>query len=366
MNEKIISGIQQIGIGVADVHLAWGWYKKYFGMDIRVFEEAAPAELMLPYTGGIPRSRHAALALNLQGGGGFEIWQYTDRIPQPPNFELQLGDLGIFAAKIKSKDVEATFNCYKSEGLSVIGNLNETGGKKHFFVRDPYNNLFQIVPATDWFKNENKLTGAVYGAIIGVTDIDRSKEYYSSILGYDKVVYDNTAIFPDFDGIPGSKNKFRRALLQHSKPRIGAFSQMLGASEIELIQVLDRNPAKIFKDRLWGDLGFIHLCFDINGMSLLREECKQKGCPFTVDTGDSFDMGEAAGAFAYNEDPDGTLIEFVETHRIPVVKKLGIYINLRKRNPEKSLPRWMLGAMGINRAKDITFIKAAYSVTGES
>jgi catechol 2,3-dioxygenase-like lactoylglutathione lyase family enzyme len=355
MNEKIISGIQQIGIGVADVHRAWGWYKKYFGMDIRVFEEAAPAELMLPYTGGKPRRRHAALAINLQGGGGFEIWQYTDRIPQAPVFELQLGDLGIFAVKIKSKDVEATYNWYKSEGLNVIGNLSEFEGEKHFFVRDPYNNLFQVVSGSDWFKNENKLTGGSYGAIIGSTDIDRSKEFYSSILGYDEVEYDKTETFPDLNGIPGAKSKFRRMLLKHNKPRQGAFSQLLGASEIELIQDIERKPAKIFQDRLWGDLGFIHLCFDINGMSLLRGECKEKGCPFTVDTGDSFDMGEAAGAFAYTEDPDGTLIEFVETHRIPVIKKLGFYINLRKRKPEKPLPRWMLGAMRINRAKDIGY-----------
>ena len=29
--------------------------------------------------------RHAVLAINIQGGGGFEIWQFTDRQPQPPN-----------------------------------------------------------------------------------------------------------------------------------------------------------------------------------------------------------------------------------------------------------------------------------------
>ena len=46
-------------------------------------------------------------------------------------------------------------------------------------------------------------------------------------------------------------------------------------------------------------------------------------------------MGEAAGHFAYIEDPDGTLIEFVETLKIPIIKKLGWYINLEKRAPEK-------------------------------
>jgi catechol 2,3-dioxygenase-like lactoylglutathione lyase family enzyme len=353
MNEKIISGIQQIGIGVANMHEAWGWYKKYFGVDVRVFEEAAPASLMLPYTGGVPRNRHAALAINLSGGGGFEIWQYTDRIPVASEFELQVGDLGIFAAKIKSKNVKATYDWFKHEGLHIVGDLVEQNGSEHFFVRDPYNNLFQIVSSGNWFRREKKLTGASYGAIIGVSDIEKSKEFYRDILGYDVVIYDQAKVFEDFSVLPGGKGKLRRVLLKNSKPRLGAFSLLFGTSEIELVQTLDRTPKKIFKDRYWGDLGFIHICFDIQGMNLLREECKEKGCPFTVDTGDSFDMGEAAGAFAYTEDPDGALIEFVETHKIPIVKKLGIYLNLQKRNPQKALPNWMLNAMSMNKAKDI-------------
>ncbi|MEO1711763.1 MAG: VOC family protein, partial [Bacteroidota bacterium] len=107
--------------------------------------------------------------------------------------------------------------------------------------------------------------------------------------------------------------------------------------------------------RLWGDLGFIHLCFDINGMAELRDLCAQKGHPFTVDSAadrDTFDMGEAAGNFSYIEDPDGTLIEFVETHKIPILKKLNWYLDLRKRNPEKPLPHWMLRTLALNRVKD--------------
>ncbi len=357
MKEKIISGIQQIGIGVKNMHEAWGWYKHYFGVDVRVFEEAAPAALMLPYTGGKTRNRHAALAMNLQGGGGFEIWQYTDRIPVAPKFEIQVGDLGIFAAKIKSKNVKATYNWFKEEGLNVIGEVSVKEGIESFFVRDPYNNLFQIVSSGNWFRNEEKLTGASYGIILGVSDIEKSKAFYSTILGYDEVVYDKTDVFHDFTNIPGGKGKFRRVLLKHSKPRLGAFSLLLGSSRIELVQALDREPKNIFQDRYWGDLGFIHICFDIRGMNLLREECKNYGSPFTVDTGDSFDMGEAAGAFSYTEDPDGTLIEFVETHKVPVIKKLGIYLNLQKRDPQKSLPKWMVNALGLNKAKDIKFGK---------
>ena len=148
-------------------------------------------------------------------------------------------------------------------------------------------------------------------------------DFYRSILGYDEVIFDETSIFGEYAGLPGGNNRFRRVVLRHSKPRLGAFSPLFGTSEIELVHVVDRQAQKIYQERFWGDLGFIHLCFDISGMDLLREECKQKGCPFTVDVDHSFDMGEAAGSFSYTEDPDGTLIEFVETHKIPILKNLG-------------------------------------------
>jgi hypothetical protein len=127
-------------------------------------------------------------------------------------------------------------------------------------------------------------------------------------------------------------------MLSHSQQRKGSFSRLIGPSRIELVQCLTRTPQKIFGGRYWGDLGFIHLCFDIHGMQALRTKCSAAGSPFTVDSSSSFDMGDAAGHFSYIEDADGTLIEFVETHRLPVLKKLGIYLDLKKRNPEKPLP----------------------------
>ena len=352
MGEIIISGIQQVGIGVANIHDAWKWYRKHFGTDIRIFEDEAEAKLMLPYTGGKPRSRHAALALNMQGGGGFEIWQYKSRQPEGPRMPVLLGDYGIFAVKIKSKDVEASHRLYSSEGLNVSELEKDPKGDDSFFVNDPYGNYFQIVKGNSWFVNENKLTGAAYGVLIGVSDINKSVTFYNDILGYDEVVYDSTGTFKDLKGIPGSKNAYRRVLLKHSKSRKGAFSRVLGESQIELFQVTDRTANNIFDGRFWGDLGFIHLCYDINGMDYLREKCDSLGHPFTVDSSSSFDMGEAAGHFSYIEDPDGTLIEFVETHKVPILKKLGWYLNLEKRNPQKSLPGWMLKSLAFNRVKD--------------
>jgi catechol 2,3-dioxygenase-like lactoylglutathione lyase family enzyme len=199
------------------------------------------------------------------------------------------------------------------------------------------------------------MTGGSYGAVIGVSDIEKSRVVYSDILGYDEVVYDITAVFPDLAGLPGGDRECRRVLLRRSRSFAGPFSKMLGNSEIELVSTA-RPGKKIYENRFWGDPGFIHLCYDMRGMDELKNFCESKGYPFSVDSkksheGNSFDMGEAAGHFAYIEDPDGILIEFVETHKIALLKKLGLYLDLRKRDPHKALPDWMLNTLRFSRVK---------------
>lgn len=349
----IISGIQQVGIGVSNVHEGFKWYRQYLGMDIPIFEEAAEANLMLPYTGGKPHQRHAILAINMKGGGGFEIWQYTSRKPQACAFQPCLGDIGLFCAKIKSDDVNASYQFLKSKGVKLLSEVvKNPAGNLHFFISDAFGNLFEIVEDTTWFGKGKLNTGGPVGMMIGVKNIERSKAFYATILGYDKVVYETQGSFEDLKGLPGGAVQCKRVLLTHSKPRVGPFSKLFGNSYIELIEAVNYDARSIFENRFWGDLGFIHLCFDIKNMNALKAACEKAGHPFTVDGGAGFEMGEAAGHFTYIEDPDGTLIEFVETKKIPIMKKWNWYLDLRKRAPEKPLPNWMLKALGMNRVKD--------------
>ena len=353
---KIICGIQQMGIGVPNVPVIWKWYRDHFGVDVRIFEEAAEAPLMTRYTGGTIHARTATLALSMEGGGGFEIWQFTSRNTEKADFTVQLGDYGLFACRIKSKNVADTHAFLTAKGVNVLSEPQQLpNGQSHFLVLDPNGNLFDIVEGDGWFmdtKFEGK-TGGVAGAMIGVSSIEKALPLYCDILGYTKVEYDFTEISPAFAGIPGGQTAVRRVLLAHPEQRKGPFAKLLGPTQIELIQAVERTDARpIFENRFWGDWGFIHLCFDIQGMDALQAECEAKGFPFTVDSGKTFDMGEAGGRFSYIEDPDGTWIEFVETHKVPVMKKLGWYIHLKNKKPGAFLPNWMLRAMRFNRVKD--------------
>ena len=246
-------------------------------------------------------------------------------------FQISMGDLGIYAAKIKSRDVRKAYEVHLANGLHIPGGIHtDPAGQLHYFVQDPYGNLFQVVCEHVSFKKQKSVTGGTAGSIIGVSNIDTALTFYANILNYDQVVYDQTGLFEDFLGLEGGDQKCRRVLLKPSKPKKGGFSPLFGPTQIELIQVLEKEPRKVFEGREWGELGFIHLCFDVHNMNALKTECQNHGFPFTVDSMNGFDMGTTSGHFSYVEDPDGTLIEFVETHRLPIIQKLGWYLNLKK------------------------------------
>lgn len=351
MSAPLISGIQQVGIGCQNVPETWKWYRQVLGFDVPIFDEKADAPLMTPYTGGKVQSRQAALVLNMAGGGGLEIWSFTSRVSQPANFKVEIGDLGINAIRFKAPDVKKAHEWVKSHSKEATGPLAKLPEGEGFWGTDPYGNVFQITSDATWFQTKGKNVGGVAGVVVGVSDIDKAAVFYQNLLQPLNVVYDKTGVFEDLPtSIPGQR--FRRMLLRKSFTPDGAFSRLLGDVQIELVQALDRTPKKIFENRYWGDCGYIHLCFDTLDMDALKTKLQAQGYPFTVDSESSFGMENAAGRFAYLEDPDGTLIELVETHKVPILKKLGWFLDLQKRGLRKPLPNWMLKAMGLGKVKD--------------
>jgi len=352
MGNKLIYGIQQIGVGVDDARKAFEWYATRLGSDVLVFEDNNVATYMAPYMGGNPHKKRAILALNLQGGSGYEIWQYLDRTPAKPENPIQLGDLGINCAFVKTRNIDSAYKRLHALGEKMVTDIVlEPDAKRSFYVKDPYGNILKIKESDSWYADKGGNVGGIYGCSIGVTDIDKSLKLYSDILEYDHVIYDETARFKDLNGLLNGESKFRRILLTHKAEKVGGLSKLFGTSQIELIQCMENEPKKIFQDRYWGDIGFIHLCFDISNMKGLTKECEEKGFPFKVLSPDSFDMGDANGHWGYIEDCDGTLIEFVETHKIPLLKPLGLSIDLKKRDPLKPLPSWVIKAMNLKRVK---------------
>ena len=354
--DTVICGIQQIGVGVADVVEAYNWYIKAFGCDVMVADADGIAERMLPYTGGLPRRRRAILAANLQGGGGFEVWQPMDNNLHYLASEPVLGDLGTFAGRVKSRDAaKARGHFLALEGAKVLSEVTVSpSGQKHFFIQDPWGNTYDIVEDGYLLMDMGFATGGVDGELIGVSDMDKSLKFYAGLVGFDKVVYDLTGEFGDFACLPGGKGRFRRVRIEPSYPSEGPLSDLYGQGSIELVQALEpETPVKkLYEGRWWGDPGFIQICFDVKNMKGIRERALALGHDFVCDGGEDFKMDAADGHFTYVEDPDGTLIEFVETFKIPVLPKWGIYLNLKKRNEHSKLPVFIVKALRFLRIKE--------------
>jgi catechol 2,3-dioxygenase-like lactoylglutathione lyase family enzyme len=349
--KELITGIQQVGVGVTDANEAKHLYKDLFGMNVLIFEDKAEASLMTRYTGSQVHKRHAILSMNLSGGGGFEIWQFTSRVPGKSSL-IRFGDLGIFAIKIKSKNVKAAHRHFTQLPSIVVSELMEAPDDRyHFWLTDSYGNHFNVVEGDDWFKSGQGVCGGVVGAVIGVKDMDKALNFYRHVLGIDEVTYSGIAPAIDLPLKQQEGQRFKRVLLKKQVANKGAFSKLLGSVQIELVEALDFQPTKIYKDRFWGDCGFIHLCFDVLNMDALKSKSEQAGFYFTVDSANSFSMGSSAGRFCYVEDPDGTLIELVETHKIPILKKLNWHLNLRARRNDGPLPDWMISMLGLSKVK---------------
>lgn len=343
--EKIIYGIQQVGIGVSDAEAAFRWYGQVLKADLLVFDDRKTATHMARYMGGQPHDKRALLAMQANGGSGYEIWQYEDRTPVGPAQPVRLGDLGINYITIKTHDLLAARARLEKAGVALRHDLPSASDTSSYFFHDPYSNLIELRKTESWFSKTDGPLGGICGVAIGVSNIEKSLRLYADILGYREVVADKVI------GQSGTEHYLRSVRLRMPVAPQGGFSQWLGSSEITLLQCLERTPNKIFADRYWGDLGYIHVCFDTKHIGALMKECAANGYPFKVKSEETFEMGDTNGRWGYLEDDDGTLIEFVEAQRVPLIKSLNIGIDLRKRDPHRPLPRWLIKALRLKRVR---------------
>jgi catechol 2,3-dioxygenase-like lactoylglutathione lyase family enzyme len=352
---SIINGVQHLGVGVPDLDSAWKWYRQFFGINIPFFNAEAPAPLMQIYTDGEVITKRAAMVMNLKGGCAMEVVQPTSFKATHAKTQFQLGDLGIFIGHVKTPNSKKAFDYFKNNNANVQGELTKTpDGLNCFFVKDPNGLLFQVIEANDFFSNDKTVTGGIMGCTIAVSDIEKSLRLYADLLGYNHKLYDKTETFNDFKEINEGSKTFRRIKLIQKNQPTGGFNKVGGITHIELVQeISDRPKLKMYEGRKWGDIGFVHLGFDVRGMKEIGKKLEQEGFGFTCDTNNVLSMGDSTKVHCtYIEDPDGTLIEMIEVYKIPIIEKLGINLNVEKSPLEKPLPNWLLKALRFSRVKD--------------
>ena len=132
--QKLIYGIQQIGIGVKNAEEAFEWYAKMLGADVVVFDDSNTATYMAPYMGGKARKKRALLAMNLNGGSGYEIWQYQEREPKAADTPLRIGDYGINIAQIKTRNIKAAYQHMQDADINCLTPIYEGPDQMNAFL----------------------------------------------------------------------------------------------------------------------------------------------------------------------------------------------------------------------------------------
>ena len=86
---------------------------------------------------------------------------------------------------------------------------------------------------------------------------------------------------------------------------------------IELIEVEGNRRRHNYEGRCWGDIGLMELCFDVDNIDATFEYLKKKGVPIVVPV-HSQNIGQKSEAsFFYIKDPDGSMLEFAKSGKLP-------------------------------------------------
>ena len=181
-----------------------------------------------------------------EGGASLQLVEIdSNSFSNPKPSLLQIGIIGI---KIQSRNMRKSYFHYRDKNIVSVSNIrNKPLYNKHFHIVTQ-DFLFQIKEdKNNFFGYLGRKNGGISGIIIGVYDIEKSKEFYKKVLGYDTVIYEGEGKFDDFDGINGGDAVFKRIVLQQSNIHTNKYNNFFGKNEIELLQAVTRN--KIFEKK---------------------------------------------------------------------------------------------------------------------
>jgi catechol 2,3-dioxygenase-like lactoylglutathione lyase family enzyme len=315
----VITGFQHIGIGVHDVDKTYAFWRKNLCFKAKLNDHTGYDEQMEPILGDKLEMR-MLMAMNVAGGGAIEIVQHTSTKPKEPPAPLEWGDIGILDVGVKVFQIDAVCADLKNRGVEFATPVRrmklDTGGTVRFaYLRDPDGLLVQLVedPA-----GKRPRVGGVVHVTIGVRDIDRARDFYAKVLGFDRVLLETDELTgADMDEITGGK-KTRMVILSQPSTLRSALP-VLEPGSVRLVQTPDYSGKPTFERRRWGDIGCMEFALDVADVKSTYDSLVALGAePYVPPT--HMDMGSGSvGSFAYVKDPDGNTVEMVEVNKVMFV-----------------------------------------------
>jgi catechol 2,3-dioxygenase-like lactoylglutathione lyase family enzyme len=320
----MINGIQHVGIGVRDRERSFHFYNNALGFSVPMSKSTDNCSGMLPLLGK-DEIRNVIIALNPRGGALVEIFQYVSREPASIPEEVDFTYNGYLFYGLKVRNLQGALDIVTRHGGQAVAGpspfspLDDRGWKTAVF-RDPdgiFGVMLEYPGSTVGTGGGRPRIGGIEYVAVGVSDLDRSVDFYRSILGYDHMLYRHQGKAPEWQEMFGGRN-MKRALLRRSSPPQGLFKHFLRGGMIELIQVEGNTGRHNFEGRKWGDIGFMELCFDVDDIGRTMQHINARGVPTAVPT-HSQSMGlNTYASFGYIRDPDRSLLEFADIKSLPV------------------------------------------------
>lgn len=281
-----------IGIGVSDIDISKIFYEKIGFTTVIVETELPPHKCMAKYTGGKDINRKCVIISNNDDNGTIELIQPINGTIGHLN-EPHYGDIGIFKIKISTTQSNNQFDKLIKENPTLLFEFYRNNNS--IFLYDPDYNIVEVVKG-----NETRMIGIT----MGVTNISKSTKFFND-LGFMQINCEKSnSGFDDTHIFPGGKRNMERVIMQNKDNKL---------ETVELVQILDEKVNKLFEDRFWGHIGYVHVAFHYDDIFF------KKGYIKSVESTDNFDFGNIKTYFCYVEDSDNNLIEFVKPSKIKIL-----------------------------------------------
>ncbi len=313
----MISGFQHVGMGVLDMDRTYSFYKRFMGFKLKLNDHQRFEKEMEPIIGDLVEMR-ILMAMNVAGGGAIELVQHTSTPCREPAEPVQWGDIGVLEVGFKAFMLDELYADMQAKGIQFLTpvramELSEGGSVRYAYLRDPDGMLIQLVEEPG---GRRPVVGGVVHAGIGVSDLEKARDFYSRIAGFNRLLhYSEDA--SGMDEITGGKKTAMAILKQPSG--LPANLPVIESGAVKLIRTPEYRGKRIFEGRRWGDLGCMEIALDVTGLrdvyGGMLEAGAESYCPPT-----RIDMGSGSiGSFAYVNDPDGNILEMVDVEKVMFV-----------------------------------------------
>ena len=144
---------------------------------------------------------------------------------------------------------------------------------------------------------------------IGVRDVDASYKFYRDILGFRIVFFDaKNVMVPDL-----SIESYSRDKEHQFEIRMFFALHPMGGAGLEFAQFRHVEPVPPVKDVTLGDIGYVELAIRVNRLEEFCSNLQPLGINLLTPILEKNWMDGATRKYTYIRDPDGTLIQLVET-----------------------------------------------------